>query len=265
MITNDIHPDLRSAMRRLRLGRLLDTLPERLALARQQKQDHGAFLLSLLGTEVSRRDSAAVAMRADRAGLDPDMRLENWDPTSKVKYDQALLNDLVSLAFIEARRHVTVVGPVGVGKTFLAHSLGHAACRAGYSVLAVRVDRALKTLRHSRLDNSYEAELRKLIAVDLLILDDLASDPMDQQESRDIHEIFLERDRAGSIIATSNRGPDEWLPTFADPVRAQAAVDRFTGNSFDLVIDGESYRRRLKPKPDHPTKPTGQRKRGQGK
>jgi len=51
MITNDIHPDLRSAMRRLRLGRLLDTLPERLALARQQKQDHGAFLLSLLGTE----------------------------------------------------------------------------------------------------------------------------------------------------------------------------------------------------------------------
>ncbi len=46
---------------------------------------------------------------------------------------------------------------------------------------------------------------------------------------------------------TSNRGPDEWLATFADPVRAQAAIDRFTSNAYDLVVEGESYRRRLKP------------------
>jgi DNA replication protein DnaC len=46
---------------------------------------------------------------------------------------------------------------------------------------------------------------------------------------------------------TSNRGPDEWLATFADPVRAQSAIDRFTSNAYDLVIEGESYRRRLKP------------------
>jgi DNA replication protein DnaC len=49
------------------------------------------------------------------------------------------------------------------------------------------------------------------------------------------------------MIVTSNRGPDEWLATFADPVRAQSAIDRFTSNSYDLVIDGESYRRCLKP------------------
>jgi hypothetical protein len=52
---------------------------------------------------------------------------------------------------------------------------------------------------------------------------------------------------AGSIIVTSNRGPDEWLATFADPVRAQAAIDRFRGNAYDLVVDGESYRDRQKP------------------
>jgi len=67
-------------------------------------------------------------------------------------------------------------------------------------------------------------------------------------ERRDAQEILTERHRAGSMIVTSNRGPDEWLATFADPVRAQSAIDRFTSKSYDLVIDGESYRRRLKPK-----------------
>ena len=58
---------------------------------------------------------------------------------------------------------------------------------------------------------------------------------------------MTERHRSGSIVVTSNRGPDEWLATFADPVRAQSAIDRFTSNSYDLVIEGESYRSRLKP------------------
>jgi DNA replication protein DnaC len=70
---------------------------------------------------------------------------------------------------------------------------------------------------------------------------------MDSQESRDTYDILTERHRAGSVVVTSNRGPDEWLPTFADPVRAQSAIDRFANNAFDLVIEGESYRSRLKP------------------
>ena len=86
------------------------------------------------------------------------------------------------------------------------------------------------------------------LAVDLLVLDDFAIDVLDPTESRDLYEILTERHRAGSIIVTSNRGPDEWLATFADPVRAQSAIDRFTSNAYDLVIEGESYRARLKPR-----------------
>jgi DNA replication protein DnaC len=136
---------------------------------------------------------------------------------------------------------------VGVGKTFLAHALGHIACRRGHSVLAWRADRMLKTLKHARLTNSHEAELRESLAVDLLIIDDFGLDAMDAQESRDAYEIFTERHRAGSMVLTSNRGPDEWIATFSDPIRAQSAVDRFTSNAYDLVIEGESYRSRLKP------------------
>lgn len=248
MTLDAISPDLRTTLRRLRLSRLLDTLPDRLVLARQQKMPHQDFLLLLLNDEISRRDSLGVTLRVQRARLDPAMHLEAWDPTAKVTFDRTLLNELASLRFLDAHAHVAIVGPVGVGKTFLAHALGHMACRRGASVLAVRTDQLLKTLKHARLDNSYEAELRKVIAVDLLVLDDFAIDVLDAIESRDLYEILIERYRVGSMVVTSNRGPDEWLATFADPVRAQSAIDRFTSNAYDLVIEGESYRPRLKPR-----------------
>ena len=248
MTTDAISPDLKTTLRRLKLSPMLDTLPERLVLARQQKMPHQDLLLLVLSDEVSRRESLAVTRRVQRARLDPAMRLEAWDTTAKVTVDRALLNELTSLRFLDTHAHVAIVGPVGVGKTFLAHALGHIACRRGASVLALRTDHLLKTLKHARLDNSAEAELRKLLAVDLLVLDDFAIDALDATESRDLYEILTERHRAGSIIVTSNRGPDEWLATFADPVRAQSAIDRFTSNAYDLVIEGESYRGRLKPR-----------------
>ena len=200
---------------------------------------HADFLMIALADEASRRDSQSVTLRAQRAHL---------DPTARVTFDQTMLNELVSLRFLDAHAHAAIVGPVGVGKTFLSHALGHIACRRGQSVLVLRADQLLKTLRHARLDHSHEVELRKLIAVDLLIVDDFGLDAMDANESRDAYEIFTERHRAGSMIITSNRGPDEWLATFADPVRAQSAIDRFTSNAYDLIIEGESYRSRQKPR-----------------
>ena len=248
MTTDIISPDLKTILRRLRLSRILDTLPERLVLARQQQMPHQDWLLLILSDEATRRDSLAVTLRVQKAALDPTMHLEAWDPSAKVTFDRALLNELTSLRFLDSHAHVAIVGPVGVGKTFLAHALGHIACRRGATVLAVRTEQMLKTLKQARLDHSYEIEFRKLISVDLLLLDDFAIDVLDATESRDLYDILLERYRTRSIVVTSNRGPDEWLATFADPIRAQSAIDRFTSNAYDLIIDGESYRPRLKPR-----------------
>jgi DNA replication protein DnaC len=139
------------------------------------------------------------------------------------------------------------MGPVGVGKTFLATALGHAAVRRRYSVIFWRSDVLLKHLRASRLDNSHDAEMRKLLRVDLLILDDFALQPLDPLDTSDVYDLIVERHRAASTVVTSNREPPEWLQQMADPLLAQSAIDRLQSAAYELVVEGESYRRRQKP------------------
>jgi DNA replication protein DnaC len=250
MAARALSPDLVAALKRLRLGRILDTLPDRLTLAEKQEMAFEDMLLLVLSDEVSRRDSSAAENRAREAGLDNSMLLELWDKTSKVSFDKRMLNELASLRFLEHHQHVVVLGPVGVGKTFLAQALGHVACRHGYRVRFVRADAMLRRLRQSRLDNSREAEMTALTSVDLLILDDFALEPMSKEESKDVYQLFLERTGRGSMIITSNRDTAEWLSMFDDVLLAQSAVDRFKNAAYDFVVDGESYRPKQKPKLD---------------
>jgi DNA replication protein DnaC len=249
-----LSPELVAALKRLKLGPMAATLPDRFVLAAKQDMAFDELFLLVLSDEISRRESTAAQRRANDASLDPEMRLELWDKTAKVTFDKRVLNELVSLRFLEASRHVVVLGPVGVGKTFIASALGHIACRHGYRVRFTRADDMLRTLRQSRLDNSRDAEMIALTTIDLLIVDDFALEPMSKEESRDVYQLFLERTGRRSMIITSNRDTAEWISMFDDVLLAQSAVDRVRNSAYDMVIEGESYRGRQKPTldPDDP-------------
>lgn len=247
MTARTVSPELRDVMKALRLGQVLPTLAERITLAEKQDMPIEDFLVAIFTDEVQRRQGASAARRADAAGLDPDMVFDRWDKTAKVNFDRRVLQELSSLRFIEAHRNVVILGPVGVGKTFVASALAHVACRSGFNVRFHRADDLLRLLRQSRLDNSREALMVELSTVDLLVVDDFALEPMSRDESRDVYQLFVERTARAATIITSNRDTADWLALFDDPLLGQSAVDRFKNNAYDLVIDGESYRARLKP------------------
>jgi DNA replication protein DnaC len=246
-LTDPVSPDLKRHLRALKLGQLMATLPERLTLARQQKLPHADFLELLLSDEVTRRDNGSAARRARTAGLDPQMRLDTWDTTANLRYDQQLWNELTSLRFTDSAHGALILGPVGTGKTHLATALGHIAVRRRLSVHMARADQLFKKLRAARLDNTTEAEHRRLTAVNVLIIDDFALQPLDATATTDFYELVVNRHRKNPTILTSNRTPDEWLALMSDQLLAQAATDRLTSTCHELIVEGQSYRQRQRP------------------
>jgi DNA replication protein DnaC len=216
----------------------------------------------VLQDEVDRRDHKTLALRLARAGFEEEHTLEGFDWDAPVSFDRDRVRDLFSLGFLERCEDVIFLGPVGVGKTFLACALGHAACRAGRDVLFLRADRMFQGLHQSRADHSTEKAFRRLLAPDLLVLDDFGLRRLTAQQSSDLYELILERHRRASTIVTSNRAIDEWIPLFDDPILAQSALDRLAHNAYQVVIEGESFRKRQRPgERETPTPPPSRRRR----
>jgi len=239
--------ELKPLLKRLKLGQMLNTLPERLALARRDQLDYAAFLQILLADEVSRRDQRHLEIQLQKTGFEDICRLEDFDWTAGIKLDRRLLDAAFSLDFLSRHEHVLFVGPVGVGKSFLAQALGYAAIRSGHSARFIRADDFFRIMAQARVDHSLDKAFRSFLAPDLLILDDFGLQRMTAQQSTDIYELIIARHRRSSLVITSNCGVDEWLSLFDDPILGNSALDRLANAAYQIVIEGTSYRERLSP------------------
>jgi DNA replication protein DnaC len=239
--------ELKPLLKRLKLGAMLDTLPERLSLARRDQRDYAVFLQILLADEVGRRDNRNLELRLQKAGFEEICRLDDFDWSAGVTLDRRLLDTAFSLDFLNRHEHVLFVGPVGVGKSFLAQALGFAAVRAGHNVRFSRADAFFKTLAQARVDHTLEKAFRSFLVPDLLILDDFGLQKLSAQQSTDLYELIIARHRKSSFVFTSNRAVDEWLGLFDDPILGNSALDRLANAAYQIVIEGTSYREHQSP------------------
>ena len=165
--------ELTPLLKRLKLGAVLNTLPERVALARREQLDYASFLQIILTDEINRRDHRRLELCLQRAGFEQTCRLEDFDWSASVTLDRRLLDAAFSLQFLARNEHVLLVGPVGVGKSFIAQALGYAAIRAGNTVRFLRADGFFRAMAQARVDHSTDKTFRSFLVPDLLILDDL--------------------------------------------------------------------------------------------
>ena len=202
-----IAPDLVRRLKRLRLGGLLPTLPDRATQARQANLSHLEFLELLLQDEIDRRDSHGLAVRLAAAGFEETVSLEQvtWD--TAVHFDRPRVRELFNLQWLAEHENVIFCGPVGVGKTFLACALGHSVCRAGARVRFVKVARLLQTLHQPRADNSFERELRSWVTPDLLIADDFGLRKLTAAQSSDLYDVLVERHSRASTQGSGKVAP----------------------------------------------------------
>ena len=139
-----------------------------------------------------------------------------------------------------------ISGPTGSGKTHLAQALGHQGCRQGKRVKFIRSAVMFREMKASRADNTWEKSLRKLTLPDLLIIDDFGLSELRHTQAEDIYEIVAERHLNESFIFTSNRKIEAWVNLFPDPAMGNAVVDRLVNQSYVIILEGESYRRKLR-------------------
>ena len=201
-------------------------------------------LAMMIDREAIERENKRLTTRLKFACLRQSAIVEDVDMKALRGLDKALFQKLAAGDWIDRHQNLIVIGPTGVGKSWLACALGHKACRDDRSVFYQRVPRLFEALALARGDGRYGRLLKTLARVELLILDDWGLATLTQDQGRDLLEIIDDRHNRGSTIITSQLPVDHWHEVIANPTVADAILDRLVHNAHRIDLAGDSLRRR---------------------
>ena len=201
------------------------------------------YLKRLIEGEAAARQDRATQRRIQQARFPVIKMLENFDFTWPGKINRPQVQNLFRLKFVEDKANVILVGGVGLGKSHLGIALGYAACLAGHRVLFTTAIDIINTLIAAQNAGRLANALKKYLAPEVLVMDELGYLPIDKQGADVLFQVISGRYERGAIILTTNKAFKQWSSIFNnDSTLTSAVLDRILHHAETVVIEGKSYR-----------------------
>ena len=217
---------------------------------RQQMQTDEATALGfeerlglLVDAEWTAREQRKLQRRLNTAKLRYPATLEAVDFTHPRRLNRQQVLTLGACAWIAERHNLLLIGPTGIGKSFLSCAFVERACRRSFTARYVRMPRLLHELAVGRGDGSYTRLLTRLAKLDLLAIDDWMLAPLRDAERRDLTEVIEDRAERASTLIASQLPVTDWHTVIGDPNQADAICDRLLHDAHRIELKGRSMRR----------------------
>jgi DNA replication protein DnaC len=198
----------------------------------------------LVDNEQTNRENRSLQSRLRKAKLRQTACLEDLDTRSNRGIDRSLLTSLATSKWVQSNQNILIVGPTGVGKSYLACALAQKACRNGFTAMYDRASRLFQELAIAKGDGRYARMLATISRKHVLVIDDFAMTPLTDEQRRDLLEIAEDRYERRSTIITSQVPVENWHDAIGDPTFADAILDRLVHSAYKINLVGDSMRKR---------------------
>jgi DNA replication protein DnaC len=211
--------------------------------AAQKQWPHVDYLARLIDGEALRRQELTIQRRIAAARFPCVKTLDQFDWNWPKKINRPQIQNLFRLAFLSEKANVIFMGGVGLGKSHLSCALGYAACQAGHSVLFTTAVDIINTLTAAQAACRLKAELKRLVAPQILCVDEVGYLPIDKTGADLLFQVISQRYERGSIVLTTNQPYKHWPRIFNnDSTLTSAVLDRLLHHAETTIIEGRSYR-----------------------
>lgn len=229
-------------MRSLRLAETANHLPALIREAEEKDSSFTQFLLDVTTYEQNRREEKQLEKRFKWATFPFYRTLDEFNVEEQKSLSNKKLNQLKDLTWIEQLYNIILLGPPGVGKTFLSVGLGIEALNQGYKVIFTTMGDLISVLKTEEITRKSKTRMKRIREADLVIIDDLMFMAMDKQEANMFFHLINDLYNQSSIILTSNKGPKEWGELLGDQAITTAILDRILHRVEIIHLNEDSWR-----------------------
>ena len=228
--------------KQLRLSALSGQVQQLADLASAEEISYLKFAERLLETEIAYRNHNDMLRKVKMAKLPASHELKAYDCGQIEGMPPAKLEQLKELTWLDQNFNLVMMGPNGVGKSFLAAGLCHHALQNGYRAYFRTMEQIMTVLKTKDLSRAGLAEYKKLYKAHLIVIDDIMMIAIARQDANAFFHFINALHERTSFIITTNKSPKQWAETIGDEVITTALLDRLLYRCEIIKLSGESYR-----------------------